>query len=297
MRGLLPAGLVTDHIRSLVTKAEAQGTGGIDQTLLLRTLADRLRGSNGFGAFASDTLMKLGLLGTIIGFIIMLAPIARLDAADKVAMKSSMGLMSDGMAVAMYTTLAGLVGSILVRIQYYMLDAATQRVFSDAVMLTETRVTPVLERPAMMDDFGLYPREEPFDPFSVMLFKALQVVAFLFFIALLAISPDSKDGKIDSKAEFIITMDWPDNHPDDLDLFVQDPDRQHRLVPASRGRLPHARPRRPRRRQRFHPGQRQEDSLADPRGDRHRARHRRRRIHRQRLAFPGHHRPAGRGRR
>ena len=75
----------------------------------------------------------------------------------------------------------------------------------------------------MHDDFGLYPREEPFDPFSVMLFKALQVIAFLFFIALLAIAPDSKDGKIDSKAEFIITMDWPDDHPDDLDMFVQDP--------------------------------------------------------------------------
>jgi len=142
----LPSGLVTSHIRSLVTKAATQGAGRIDQTLLLRTLADRLRGSNAFGAFVSDTLMKLGLLGTIVGFIIMLAPIAGLDAADKVAMKSSMGLMSDGMAVAMYTTLAGLVGSILVRIQYYMLDAATQRVFSDAVTLTETRVTPVLER-------------------------------------------------------------------------------------------------------------------------------------------------------
>jgi hypothetical protein len=75
----------------------------------------------------------------------------------------------------------------------------------------------------MMDDFTLYPREEPFDPFSVMLFKALQVIAFLFFIALLAIAPDSKEGKVDSKAEFIITMDWPDDHPDDLDLFVQDP--------------------------------------------------------------------------
>jgi hypothetical protein len=75
----------------------------------------------------------------------------------------------------------------------------------------------------MIDDFGLYPREEPFDPFSVMLFKALQVVAFLFFLALLAIAPDSKEGKVDSKAEFIITMDWPDDHPDDLDLFVQDP--------------------------------------------------------------------------
>lgn len=75
----------------------------------------------------------------------------------------------------------------------------------------------------MLDDFGLYPRDEPFDPFSVMLFKALQVVAFLFFIALLAITPDAKNGKIDSKAEFIVTMDWPDNHPDDLDLFAQDP--------------------------------------------------------------------------
>jgi hypothetical protein len=75
----------------------------------------------------------------------------------------------------------------------------------------------------MMDEFGLYPREESFDPLGVMLFKALQVVAFLFFLALLAVSPDSKEGKIDSKAEFIITLDWPDNHPDDLDLFVQDP--------------------------------------------------------------------------
>ncbi|PDT73190.1 hypothetical protein [Bradyrhizobium sp. C9] len=75
----------------------------------------------------------------------------------------------------------------------------------------------------MMDEFGLYPREEPFDPLGVMLFKALQVIAFLFFLALLSVSPDSKEGKIESKAEFIITMDWPDNHPDDLDLFVQDP--------------------------------------------------------------------------
>ena len=116
---------------------------------MLRSLADKLRGSNGFGAFASDTLMKLGLLGTIIGFIIMLAPIAGLDAGDRALMKSSMGLMSGGMAVAMYTTLAGLVGSILLKFQYYMLDAATAKVFSRAVALTETRVVPELERPGV----------------------------------------------------------------------------------------------------------------------------------------------------
>ncbi|HEV7822138.1 MAG TPA: hypothetical protein VGO84_13235, partial [Burkholderiales bacterium] len=65
-RDALPAGLVSEHIRNLVVKAETQRSGRVDQTLLLRSLADRLRGSNGFGAFASDTLMKLGLLGTII---------------------------------------------------------------------------------------------------------------------------------------------------------------------------------------------------------------------------------------
>jgi MotA/TolQ/ExbB proton channel family len=145
----LPPGLVCDHIRDLALKARTQGGGKLDQTLLLRSLADKLRGSNGFGAFASDTLMKLGLLGTIIGFIIMLAPIAGLDASDRALMKSSMGLMSGGMAVAMYTTLAGLVGSILLKFQYYMLDAATAKVFSRAVALTETRVVPELERPGV----------------------------------------------------------------------------------------------------------------------------------------------------
>jgi hypothetical protein len=142
----LPAGLIADHIRNLQLKARTQGAGRLDQGLLLRGLADQLRGSNGLGTFASDTLMKLGLLGTIIGFIIMLAPIAGLDASDRALMKSSMGLMSDGMAVAMYTTLAGLVGSILVKIQYYALDAATAQVFAQAVRLTETRIVPALER-------------------------------------------------------------------------------------------------------------------------------------------------------
>ena len=144
-QGRLPESLTAQHIRDLVQKARAQEAQRLDQTLLLRGLADRMRGSNRFGAFASDTLMKLGLLGTIIGFIIMLGPVAGLDTSDKATMKASMGLMSDGMAVAMYTTLAGLVGSILSRVQYYMLDTATSGLFARVLRLTETRVVPALE--------------------------------------------------------------------------------------------------------------------------------------------------------
>jgi len=138
-------GLVARHIRDLVTKAAHQRGRRLDQTLLLRVLADRLKGSNGFGTFASDTMLKLGLLGTIIGFIMMLAPIGGLDPENRAAVRSSMSLMSDGMAVAMYTTLVGLAASILLKIQYSMLDNATAKIFAFAVDLTEVHVVSVLE--------------------------------------------------------------------------------------------------------------------------------------------------------
>jgi len=138
-------GLVAIHIRDLVIKARHQGGKRVDQTLLLRVLAERLRGSNAFGTFASDTLMKFGLLGTIIGFIMMLAPIGALDPENKAAIRSSMSLMSEGMAVAMYTTLAGLAASILLKVQYSMLDSATSKIFAFAVDLTEVHVVSVLE--------------------------------------------------------------------------------------------------------------------------------------------------------
>lgn len=142
----LPAGQVTHHIRNLILKSKLQGRHRLDQTLLLRGLADALRGPNYLGSFASDSLMKMGLLGTIVGFIMMLAPIAGLDAADKASVRSSMGMMSDGMAVAMYTTLSGLIGSLLIKCQYYMLDEATAKLFSLATDLTEVFVVSVLER-------------------------------------------------------------------------------------------------------------------------------------------------------
>lgn len=140
-------GLVVGHIRNLATKSDLTGEGQrFDQTILLRVLAERLSGSNSFGAFAGDLLMKLGLFGTIVGFIMMLAPIAGLNTDDQAAIKSSMSLMSEGMAVAMYTTLAGLVGSILIRVQYQFVEAATSKLFTSVVALTEVHVIPALER-------------------------------------------------------------------------------------------------------------------------------------------------------
>lgn len=141
------SGVVADHVDNLVKKSELTGAGSrLDQTILLRVLAERLSGSNSIGAFTSDLTMKIGLFGTIIGFIMMLAPIAGLNTDDQAAIKSSMSLMSEGMAVAMYTTLAGLVASILIKLEYQFVETATSRIFTSAVALTEVYVIPVLQR-------------------------------------------------------------------------------------------------------------------------------------------------------
>lgn len=132
-----PAGLFGDHVRALAMMARPGVR--LDPTLLLRLLAERLSAGLAFGALMGDILMKLGLLGTIVGFILMLGPIGGLDAQDDAAVRAAMGVMSQGMGVAMYTTLAGLIGALLLRAQYGMLESATVTAFWDFVRFTQTR--------------------------------------------------------------------------------------------------------------------------------------------------------------
>ena len=53
----------------------------------------------------------------------MLLPIAEMNAFDAGMMQQLLTAMSGGMAVALYTTLAGLVTSTLLKLQYHVLDA------------------------------------------------------------------------------------------------------------------------------------------------------------------------------
>lgn len=67
-------------------------------------------------------------------------------------------------------------------------------------------------------------REVEVDPFYDMLFNMLIAFVFCFIVALLAMNPKAlKAGDIPAKAEFIITVSWPDYNPNDLDTWVQDP--------------------------------------------------------------------------
>ena len=66
-------------------------------------------------------------------------------------------------------------------------------------------------------------RFDELDPFSDLLFNALLAFVMLFAIALIAMNPKARTGVIDAKAEFIITVTWPDLNPNDIDTWVQDP--------------------------------------------------------------------------
>ena len=67
-------------------------------------------------------------------------------------------------------------------------------------------------------------REPEVDPFYDMLFNRLIAFVFCFIIALLAMNPKTtKAGDIPAKAEYIITLSWPDLDPNDIDLWVQNP--------------------------------------------------------------------------
>ena len=99
-----------------------QGPRRLDQTLLLRGLAGRLRGSNQFGAFASDTLMKLGLLGTIIGLIKGFTAVAQVNPAEKAEM------LSASISIAMNNTAFALMVAIPFLLIHSFLQAKTSEI-------------------------------------------------------------------------------------------------------------------------------------------------------------------------
>jgi hypothetical protein len=67
-------------------------------------------------------------------------------------------------------------------------------------------------------------REAEVDPFYDMLFNMLIAFVFCFIIALLAMNPKAlKAGDVPAKAEYIVTLSWPDFNPNDIDLWSQGP--------------------------------------------------------------------------
>ncbi len=120
-----------------------------ENTQLTEVLSEHARGQHEMGWFVSGLLVKLGLLGTVIGFILMLRSVMSLGSIDFNDVQTLLGEMTIGMAVALNTTLMGLLTSMLLGLQYLILDRGADKLISDAVFFTESEL--ILETPAVKD--------------------------------------------------------------------------------------------------------------------------------------------------
>lgn len=144
---VLPDSFVSRYILDLVrTKQNEAETGkpAESRTDILEAYASRLRGGSEFGWFLIDFMLKVGFLGTLIGFIMMLGSVSQQELLDASMMQRVLKQMSFGMSTALNTTLVSLVGGILLSIPYYLLGRGIDELLENTIHITEVRVWPQL---------------------------------------------------------------------------------------------------------------------------------------------------------
>ena len=137
------------HLLLLANKTLQHG-GLCSQDLLLERLENALGRGHETGWFLADLMVRLGLLGTVIGFIFMLGSVAHVSSVDIHALQQLLTNMSGGMRIALYTTLTGLGAGILLGFQYRLLDGAVDRLMAEIIELSEVHVTGQLRRLTMV---------------------------------------------------------------------------------------------------------------------------------------------------
>ena len=117
--------------------------GGAREELLER-YADRLRSPVDLGWFLVDMAVRLGLLGTIIGFILIFGSLSGISIDGAEGLRDLLVAMSGGMGTALFTTLAGLIGATLLSVQYLILGREAEHLLG---LLAQVRHGPAPDGP------------------------------------------------------------------------------------------------------------------------------------------------------
>ena len=77
------------------------------------------------GWFVSESCLALGMVGTVTGFLIMLGTaFANVDVTNAATLQQALSDMAIGMSTALWTTLVGLVSSLIIKVQLVNLEVA-----------------------------------------------------------------------------------------------------------------------------------------------------------------------------
>lgn len=143
----LPESYFARHIRNLsgrMANGQTEQETGSIQAHLLSALDKRIRSGQKYGWMFADLMIKLGLMGTVIGFVLMLGSVASLEQYDVATMQDLLHNMSGGMRVALFTTLSGLISGLILGIQYQFLDRHADDLLAEIEEISEVYVLPVL---------------------------------------------------------------------------------------------------------------------------------------------------------
>ncbi len=145
----LPDSILSEYLHDLIYKTKHENVNentesGKQNSELLDVYEARLKKPHDIGWFVSDIMVKLGLLGTIVGFVLMLGTVSNITDFDLSTVQKILSHMSSGMGTALYTTFAGLVCSILAGIQYHLLDRGADDLIEAAKHLSSVYILPKL---------------------------------------------------------------------------------------------------------------------------------------------------------
>ena len=77
------------------------------------------------GWFVSESCLALGMVGTVTGFLIMLGTaFENVDVTNAATLQQALSDMAIGMSTALWTTLVGLVSSLIIKVQLVNLEVA-----------------------------------------------------------------------------------------------------------------------------------------------------------------------------
>jgi hypothetical protein len=79
--------------------------------------------------FSTDVVMSIGMVGTLIGFLIVLTTtFTNIDTTSAAAMKEVISTLASGMGIALMTSLMGLIASIILKLQMVMMENSHEEI-------------------------------------------------------------------------------------------------------------------------------------------------------------------------
>tara|TARA_B100000989_G_C19510910_1_gene458987 strand:+ start:34 stop:594 length:561 start_codon:yes stop_codon:yes gene_type:complete len=136
-KGIVSNGIVADYFKDLLD-LKNNGLNGHSQ--ILESYVKKTNGYYELGWFSADLMLKLGLIGTVIGFIIMLGSLSDITTFDVTLLQGVLTTMGSGMGVALYTTLSALVTGVLIALQYFNLESGCEELFSVLNQISEVSI-------------------------------------------------------------------------------------------------------------------------------------------------------------